>query len=121
MVMLEQIRALVTRWRALKEVESLTDRDLMDLGMTRAQVETFARMPLDVADRVTAMATNFGISAADLKTNYPEYLDLLTACGRCHDRAACGLVLAKGELARPSDAAFCPNAPVFAQKGNLAA
>ena len=121
MVMLEQIRALVTRWRALKEVDSLTDRDLMDLGMTRTQVETFARMPLDVADRVAAMAANFGIGAADLKANYEEYLELLSTCGRCQDRAACGLVLAKGELARPSEAAFCPNAPVFAQMGNLAA
>ena len=36
--MLERIRALVDRWRELKEIDALTDRDLDDLGMTRAQV-----------------------------------------------------------------------------------
>ena len=112
--MLERIRALVDRWRELKEIDALTDRDLDDLGMTRAQVTAFARMPHDAPDRMAAMAANFGISAENLRANHAQYLELLGTCGSCRDRATCALVLAKKALVRPSDCAFCPNAHDFA-------
>lgn len=120
--MLERIRALVDRWREIKEIDALTDRDLDDLGLSRAQVQAFARIPPDTPDRMAAMAANFGISADDLRRNHAEYLDLLGTCGTCHDRATCALVLAKREIARPSDCAFCPNAHDFAaMTGRVAA
>lgn len=118
--MLERIRALVERWHELKEVEALTERDLDDLGMSRGQVEAFARMPHDTPDRMAAMAANFGISAEDLHANHGEYLELLGTCGTCRDRATCASVLAKKQLARPSDCAFCPNAPAFAEMSRSA-
>lgn len=119
--MLEQIRSLVSRWHALQEIASLTDHDLQDLGMTRAQVEAFARMPYDVADRVAAMASIFGIDASDLKANHEEYRNLLATCGCCKDRAVCSKMLKTPGQAQPAKASFCPNAPVFAEKGRLAA
>ncbi len=119
--MLEQIRSLVSRWRALQEIASLTDHDLQDLGMTRAQVEAFARMPHDVADRVAAMASIFGLNASDLKANHEEYLDLLATCGCCKDRVACSKMLKTTGPAQPSEASFCPNVPVFAEKGHIPA
>lgn len=120
--MLERIRAMLVRWRDLKEVDALSDRDLDDLGMSRSQLEFFARLPHDAPDRMAAMAANFGISDADLKANHAEYLELLGTCGTCHDRATCALVLAKQELARPSDCAFCPNSHSFADMSrNVAA
>lgn len=112
--MLERIRALVDRWRELKEIDALADRDLDDLGMTRAQVTAFARMPHDAPDRMAAMAANFGISAENLRANHAQYLELLGTCGSCRDRATCALVLAKKALVGPSDCAFCPNAHDFA-------
>jgi hypothetical protein len=112
--MLERIRDFMLRWRELQEIEALTDRDLDDLGMTRDQVETFARMPRDTASRMAAMAALFGIPAADLKRDHALYQEMLCTCGTCSDRAACALVLERGELARPSDCAFCPNAASFA-------
>lgn len=112
--MLERIKAFVGRWRTLQEVGVLTDRDLDDLGMTRGQVEAFARMPHDAPDRMAAMAANFGISEAELKQNHAAYLDLLGTCGTCQDRATCAVVLSKKDLVRPSDCAFCPNAHDFA-------
>lgn len=112
--MLERLRELSARWREIKEVGALSDRDLDDLGMSRAQVEAFVRMPRDTADRMAYMAANFGITEDDLKADYAAYLELLGTCGHCQDRAACAVVLAKGDLARPSDCAFCPNASAFA-------
>lgn len=119
--MLARIRALIDRWQQLKTVDALTDRDLADLGMTRAQVEDFIRMPPDVPNRVARMAAIFGISDAELKANHADYLELLGTCGHCRDRGACALVLARAESARPSEAAFCPNAAQYAAIGHVAA
>ena len=119
--MLARIRALIDRWQQLKTLNELSDRDLADLGMSRAQVEAFIRMPPDVPDRVIRMAAIFGIAEADLKADHAEYLELLGTCGPCRDRGACSLVLARGELARPSEAAFCPNAGIYAGRGHVAA
>ncbi|MBD1204897.1 MAG: DUF1127 domain-containing protein [Rhodobacteraceae bacterium] len=119
--MLARIRALIDRWQQLKTLDALTDRDLADLGMTRGQVEAFIRMPPDVPDRVARMASIFGITDSDLKANHAAYLELLGTCAQCRDRGACSLVLARGDVARPSEAAFCPNARLFGRQGSVAA
>jgi len=119
--MLDRIRALLDRWHQLKTIESLTDRDLDDLGMTRSQIEAFVTMPADVPGRVARMAAIFGIPEAELKANHADYLELLGTCAHCRDRAACALVLHKGEIAAPKDATFCPNAPIYAGRAHIAA
>ncbi len=113
--MFDSIKTLVQRWRDLKEVASLTDRDLADLGMGRDQVEAFVRMPHDVPDRVAAMAEIFGLSQDQIKADHDSYVDLLYTCGQCKDRNACRLVLKRGELSRPADAEFCLNKTAFQQ------
>ena len=111
--MFDRIKTLVDRWRDLNEVASLTDRDLADLGMTRAQVEAFVQMPQDVPDRVAAMAQIFGLTEDQIKADHHAYTDLLYTCGHCKDRAACRQVLNRGALARPEDANFCGNKTAF--------
>lgn len=114
--MFQRIKALVDHWHQLKEVDSLTDRDLDDLGMTRDQVEAFVRMPADVPDRVAAMATIFGLTESQIKADHDAYVDLLHTCGHCRDRGACALVLERGDLSRPADAGFCKNKIAFANQ-----
>ena len=111
--MYDQIKAMISRWHALRDVNRLTDRELEDLGMTRAQVLHFVRMPSDVPDRVAAMAQIFKLSPEDVKANHGRYLDLLDTCGTCGHRRACKLVLGQGDTARATDVGFCPNAPEF--------
>lgn len=113
--MFQRLKALLQRSHELAEIEKLTQHDLDDLGMTRDQLRAFARMPTDVPGRVQAMAAIFGLSEDDLKHNHAQWLELQQCCGHCQDRAACALVLERGELSRPRDAAFCPNAAEFAQ------
>lgn len=119
--MLTRLRALIDRYAQLKTVEALTDRDLDDLGMTRAQIEAFVTMPADVPDRVARMAAIFGIPESDLKANHADYLELLGTCAHCPDRAACSLLLHKGDLAQPKDATFCPNTPIYSERARTAA
>ena len=119
--MLNQIRRFLDRLDQLKQVDALSDHDLHDLGMTRAQVTAFATMPADVPDRVSAMAAIFGIPANELKANRADYLELLGTCADCRQRAKCARVLHDTSLAQPADATFCPNAPVYTAKATQAA
>lgn len=112
--MFERIKTLMQRWHDIKEINALSDRDLADLGMSRGQVEAFARMPRDISDRVAHMAAVFGLSNAELHMNHEAYLGLLSTCGTCRDRAQCSHVLARGALATPAEAGFCLNAESFA-------
>ena len=108
--MFDRIKALMARWHDLQEVDAMSDRDLDDLGMTRHQVTLFVQMPKDVPDRVAAMAEIFGLSDAEVKANHARYVEILEVCGTCGYRGACQLVLDRGELSRPIEASFCPNA-----------
>ena len=81
--------------------------------MSREQVLGFLRMPSDISERVTAMGQIFGVSEHDLKRDHAQWVDLLTVCGHCADRAACAHVLAKGTSAQPSEAQFCGNRTSF--------
>ncbi|WP_333818185.1 DUF6455 family protein [Tabrizicola sp.] len=116
--MFNRIRALIDRLHEVQEVNALSDRDLDDLGMSREQVLGFLKMPRDISERVTAMGRIFGISEVELKRDHAQWVDLLTTCGHCADRAACAHLLAKGAGAQPSEAHFCGNRAVF---GTLAA
>jgi hypothetical protein len=110
--MFDRIRTLLNRLHEAKEVNALTDRDLEDIGISRAQMLDFLRMPEDINERVIAMGAIFGVPAADLKRDYGLWLDLLTTCGHCTDRAACSRALDRG--ADPADCGFCGNRAAFA-------
>lgn len=118
--MLNQIRRFLDRLDQLKQVEALSDHDLNDLGMTRAQVIAFAFMPADVPDRVTAMAAIFGIPTTALKANRADYLELLGTCADCRQRSKCARLLQDTSLASPAEAAFCPNAPLYGAQASTA-
>ncbi|MFZ1467734.1 MAG: hypothetical protein WAT09_02030 [Paracoccaceae bacterium] len=112
--MFDRIKTLLSRWHEISEVDALTDREVADLSMTRSQLRAFAKMPPDVDQRVAAMGTIFGVPEADLKRDHFQWVDLLSTCGRCADRVACGHALANGDITKAADAGFCPNRGTFA-------
>ena len=119
--MFDRIRALLQHLHNVQEVNAMTDRDLDDLGMSRDQVLAFLRMPHDVSERVAAMGAIFGIPETVLKRDHAEWVELLTVCGHCADRAACSKVLARADFATPADAGFCGNRRTFANLAPRAA
>ena len=116
--MLDRIRALLgellARQRKLSEIARLSDRDLADLGVSRDQAERLAALPDDVPGRVLAMARIFDLTEADLTRDRGAWDEVLTTCHACRELAACRRLLARGDRADPTEAAFCPNAAVFA-------
>ena len=111
--MFNRIRALIDRLHEVQEVEALTDRDLDDIGLSRNQVVDFLHMPLDISERVTAMGAIFGVPEAELKRNHAQWIDLLTVCGHCTNRAACATALAS-DHPDPGACSFCGNRQSFA-------
>ncbi|WP_136645117.1 DUF6455 family protein [Tabrizicola sp. YIM 78059] len=111
--MFDRIRSLLHRLHQVSEAEALTDRDLEDLGMTRAQVLDFLRMPQDITERVTAMGAIFGVPETELKRNHAQWVELLTVCGHCAERGACARVLDMGDMADPAAIDFCSNRASF--------
>lgn len=109
--MFDRIKTLLQRWHEIQEVEALTEYDLHDLGLSRSQLRAFVQMPHDVHERLTAMAALFAIPEDELQRNHAQWIEMLTICGHCTDRRACSELLARGKLAGPGDAAFCPNRP----------
>lgn len=109
--MFARIRALLSHLHDVQEVNTLSERDLSDIGISRDQVLAFLNMPQDVTDRVTAMGAIFGIPEAVLKRDRSQWVELLTTCGQCADRGRCSAVLAEGK--DKVEASFCPNRPTF--------
>jgi hypothetical protein len=119
--MFDRIRSLIDRLHEAKEVNALSDRDLDDLGMSRDQLLTFLSMPRDISERVTAMGAIFGVSETELKRDHALWVEILSTCGHCADRSACAKLLAKGNEADASKAAFCGNRGAFADLACYAA
>ena len=111
--MFDRIKTLLERWHEIREVETMSDRDIEDLGLTRDQLAHFVRMPSDIEDRVTHMAAVFGLSEVEVSANHAQWVELLEVCGGCTDRVACAHVLAKGADAHPADCSFCRNRASF--------
>ena len=114
--MFERLRAIFDQWHELKEVAALSDRDLDDLGMTRGQMESFARMPRDVPDRMAQMAAIFGLTEAEIKRHYGEYLDMIETCAHCGSRRECTHALEHAGTTDPEECGFCPNSDLYARK-----
>ncbi|MEH7828203.1 DUF6455 family protein [Gemmobacter denitrificans] len=112
--MRERLQTLFAKWRSLTEIEALTERDLTDIGLNRAQIEDFVRMPADTTARMARMAAIFGLTVEDLKRDHGAWLDRVQTCGHCGERRRCSQVLEQADAASPAQAGFCPNAADYA-------
>lgn len=113
--MLERLRRLFTQYRDLSEVAALSERELIDLGVTRDQALQLAALPDDVPGRVAAMGRIFGLSEADLSRDRAVWSEMLTVCQSCRELPRCRKLLDQGQIAAPADAGFCPNWSQFAE------
>lgn len=119
--MFERLRMMFDLWRDQREIDALSDREVEDLGLTREQLHAFARVPMDVPERLVAMAAIFGLTEADVKRTHSEYLELLEVCARCGARQQCAETLDSFATARPAACGFCPNAATYQRMAGIAA
>jgi len=112
-MMIERFPEFFRRTRDQHELMGLSDRELADLGVTRAQALELAHLPEDVPGRVQAMGRIFGLSEAELADNRDLWHELLQSCRHCTHLPQCARFLASGE-GTPEQAGFCPNHDEFA-------
>ena len=106
----------MARRKRLSTAQNMTDRDLSDLGVTRAQLLNFVKMPDDVLDRMGKMADVFGADLRKIQNHRESYLDAVEACHSCDAQKICRKTLAAQGPNRPKseDIDFCPNAALYA-------
>lgn len=117
----ERLRMMFDLWRDQREIDALSDREVEDLGLTRDQLRAFARVPMDVPERLVAMAAIFGLTEADVKRNYADYLELLEVCAQCGARRECAETLDHFTTAKPASCGFCPNSTSYERMAGHAA
>jgi hypothetical protein len=99
--------------RAVREVDTLSERDLHELGLSRDEARAFARIPPEVTARVARMASVYGLGADDIQHDIPGYRALVAACATCGRAGECRDRLEDAARLTPADMAFCPNAATF--------
>lgn len=113
--MFDSIKSALQRSRTLHEVRGMSARELDDLGLSRGEVEDFVMIPEATADRLGRMAAIFGMDRQAIRARTDDHLAMLKTCNRCADRTACDLALTRGDLRRPQDCGFCPNAAMLGE------
>jgi hypothetical protein len=111
--MLDRIKKIIATWTDHAEIDAMSDLDLQELGVSRAQLHHLAAMPAHLGDRVAAMAAIFGVKAEDLQFPRPDFYQMLNNCEHCTAGKECAHMLAK-RGADPAECGFCPNAEAFA-------
>ncbi|MCB1359718.1 MAG: DUF1127 domain-containing protein [Rhodobacter sp.] len=112
-MMMERFMKLFRRSRDLHEIRAMSDRDLADLGVTRAQAMALTALPDDVPGRVAAMGRVYGLSEDRLTQRREIWNDMLETCHHCQDLAACERTMVNRVAGDTPDVAFCPNARSF--------
>ena len=90
--------------------EHVSDRELADLGLSRADLEGLRAGTPGAQERIRAMAADFGVTPETLAANRHLSLHLAEICGHCSAAQTCQKVLKTG-AALPHDE--CPNASIY--------
>lgn len=112
--MMERFLMLFRRSRDRNELMALSDRELADLGVSRAQALELVNLPDDVPARVAAMGRLFGLGEAELTANRDLWHELLETCHHCAALPTCARFMASG-APEPANAGFCPNRAEFTE------
>lgn len=110
--MIDRLRALFRRSRDLNDLNAMSDHELADLGVSRAQAMDLARLPDDVPGRVAAMARLFGLTEDQLSADRDVWHALVQTCNHCEQLPKCARFMA-AEASYAEDALFCPNRRAF--------
>ncbi len=111
--MMERILRLIRLSRDRHDIDAMSDAELADLGVSRAEALSLAALPDEVPARVTAMARIFGVAEAALLADRGLWHEVLNRCQHCDDLAACHRFMAREAPADKDDVSFCPNRATF--------
>lgn len=106
--MLNSIKVACKRMRTAREINSLNQQILDDLGISREGLRKLLFTPTIVMRRLTAMATRHHVSQPYLSSDLQLLSTLAASCSTCSLARACAEFLGDNRAIR-EQAAFCPN------------
>ncbi len=95
-------------------LQGMSGVELMDCGISRADLMTAMAAPKDTRARMQSMTAAYGLPRDALDKEHWRALDMARACGQCRERAMCKRWLNSREESFGADA-FCPNAKHYAE------
>ena len=95
-------------------LQGMSGLELMDCGLSRADLMTALAAPKDTRVRMQSMAATHGLPRDALDKEHWRALDMARACGQCRERALCKRWLNGQEDDIGADA-FCPNVKHYAE------
>ncbi len=95
-------------------LQGMSGVELMDCGLSRADLMTALAAPKDTRSRMLSMAAAHGLSRDALDKEHWRALDMARACGQCPERAICKRWLNGKEDDIGADE-FCLNAKHYAE------
>ncbi|WP_171170459.1 DUF1127 domain-containing protein [Ruegeria sp. HKCCA0370] len=90
--------------------ENLSDRELSDLGLSRADLAMLRSGAPQARERILTMAGQFGLTEADLNAHPELGLELAEKCGHCLQAETCRDAIRAGARLPQGK---CPNAGIY--------
>ena len=111
--MKDRFLKMFRRSRDLNTIAEMSDAQLADMGVSRAQALALAAVEDSVPVRLTKMARAQHVPDAVLGKDRDSWHELVHRCADCHDVPACERYLARDEGMDDAVVAFCPNMAMF--------
>ena len=99
---------------ALRELATLTDRQLEDIGLQRRELVLAVAGAAEAPERVAMMASKLGIMRESFKRRRPLVNEMVKRCAVCRAKVLCAWWLAEGGV-EEAYREFCPNAGAFVE------
>lgn len=107
---MEQFRTALRRLLGGDHPERLSEMELADLGLSRADVAILQNGAPGARVRLEKMAAQFGVSPADIDRDRGIALDLAETCARCDEARRCMQAIKTGQKL---DEDNCPNSRFY--------
>ena len=107
---MERFKAALRRLVEGARSEELDERELDDLGLSRADLEILRSGLPGARARLEAMAARFGLRPADIDADRGIALELAEACAHCGQARTCMRAIETGVELDPD---HCPNAGIY--------
>lgn len=110
--MLDYLKTVRDRMRSNREIDSLDDRVLMELGISRYALRKLSATSQTVMRRFTAMSSRQNVAPTALSSDMQNMSVLVERCRNCGNTRACAEFLDDSSVGSER-AAFCPNFAEF--------
>ena len=103
------VKGWIDRVQAENTLAQMSQRDVADLGLSRADLRDVLDLPSDTAGRMERVAVAYDVSGWQAKAGRVQALEMIRVCGHCDQRDKCRRALQDAAPKTMATFDFCPN------------